>query len=427
MNITASKKLELVNRTIMFKHYYKYIALITLCAFSPIKSMILDDRFGPFFQKPFIITPCTYGHGQVQPFFMRADCAQGDVEKESIPNLFGHYDLINIINALQKSGKINENPLRSDLQGLTSIPFRRDGRIDVQGMAFFYQWPIACNWYFGTSFLFAHVNSRVEFCLDTTSLDISPGDKSYLFKLKEQLNKSLGVLPPLYSRTVFGDTIFFLKYNYFLPYSFKFRAINFVPEVGVYIPTSPRTLLNNPASIPIGGEGRWGVYFGFENQYEVREDWFFKVMFRAIKRFKSNEQERLPIDCEPINYGAFEGFVGINPGWTLVFTPSVFLRGIRDGLGISVLYTLVSHFKDKVISCTPCNGTAFGIEPNVNDFEKRSSWGSEYISIGLFYDIAKDRTCCRYPTISAYWDIPVDWLLSERSARTHAISLVIDF
>ena len=58
---------------------------------------------------------------------MRADCAQGEVEKEPIPDLFGQYDLIDIINALLKSGRINENPLRSDLQGLTSIPFKRKG------------------------------------------------------------------------------------------------------------------------------------------------------------------------------------------------------------------------------------------------------------------------------------------------------------
>ena len=77
-----------------------------------------------------------------------------------------------------------------------------------------------------------HVNSRAEFCLDCSLLDIAPGDKSYLFKLKEQLNKDLGVLPPLYSRTVFGDVVFFLKYNYFMPYTFKFRSINFIPELG---------------------------------------------------------------------------------------------------------------------------------------------------------------------------------------------------
>lgn len=413
----------------MFKYYYKYIALITLFAVSSVKSMDYDSsKFFPLFQKPFVTTPCVYGHGQVQPFFMRADDAQGDVEKEPIPDLFGTYDLVCIINALLKSGKLNENPLRSDLQGLPSIPFRREGRIDAQGMAFFYQWPIACNWYLGTSFLFMHVNSRVEFCLDSSVIDLAPGDRSYLFKLKEQLNKDLDLLPPLYSRTVFGDVVFFLKYSCFMPYTFKFRSINFIPEVGIYIPTSPRSLLNNPASIPVGGERRWGAYFGFENQYEVREDWFAKIMFRAIKRFKSDEEERLPIDFEPINYGALKSVTGINPGWTFVFAPSVFLKGIREGLGISVLYTLVSHLQDRVTSCTPCEKLPFeGLQPNIKEFERRSSWGSEYVSIGLFYDLAKERDCCRYPTVSVYWDIPVDWLISERSARTHSISLLVDF
>lgn len=408
----------------MFKHYYKFIALIALFIFNSTNPMVYDNRFVPLFQKPFVTTPCVYGHGQAQPFFMRADDAQGDVEKQPLPDLFGTYDLISIINALLKSGKISENPLRSDLQSLTTIPFKREGRIDTQGMAFFYQWPIACNWYLGTSFLFMHVNSRAEFCLDS-SVDISPGDKSYLFKLKEQLNKDLGLLPPLYSRTVFGDVVFFLKYNCFMPYTFKFRSLNFIPEIGVYIPTSPRSLLNNPASIPIGGERRWGMYFGFENQYEVREDWFAKVMFRAIKRFKNNEIERLPIDQEPINYGAFMGFTSINPGWTFVFAPSIFLKGIREGLGVSVLYTLVSHLRDNVSSCSSCEGES--LQPNIKCFERLSGWGSEYISVGLFYDLAKERDCCRYPTVSLYWDIPVDWLISERSARTHCISLVVDF
>ena len=106
----------------------------------------------------------------------------------------------------------------------------------------------------------------------------------------------------------------------------------------------------------------------------------------------------------------------------------VFLKGIREGLGISVLYTLVAHLKDQVTSCVPCDGLPFeGLQPNIKEFERRSSWGSEYVSIGLFYDLAKERDCCRYPTISVYWDIPVDWLISERSARTHGISLLVDF
>ena len=47
------------------------------------------------------------------------------------------------------------------------------------------------------------------------------------------------------------------------------------------------------------------------------------------------------------------------------------------------------------------------ITTNLRPVEERSSWGTEYITIGAFYDFGRVWECPRlYPRISAYWDIP---------------------
>ena len=407
--------------------------ILSFCFYNMLNGMIYDNRYFPLYLKPIERKPCSFGHIQVQPFFMRADSAQGELEHIPIPDINGTYDLVQVINSLLKVGTLEENPLRSDLQGISTLPFKREGRIDSQGIAFFYEVPLWYNFALGTSFLFMHVNSRVEFCLDRSCLEVGNGDRQYLFDLNGKLDQVLGVTPPIYNQTVFGDTDLYLRWSCSFPYFFKFRDVGLAFKLGSIIPSSPITPYNNPAAVPVGGQKHWGVYLDLENRYEIKEDWFVGLMFRAIKRLPRTSQGHFPVLFEPYNYGALIGENDINPGWTFVFNPSVRLDGLRDGFGLTALYTLVSHLQNIVnisaVQGTQCNTVnTQDIALNLENQSFRSSWGMEYVTLGAYYDFSKTRDYGKLlPMISFYWDVPVDWLVSKRSARTNAMSFTVDF
>lgn len=409
----------------MNKYFNLYVILFFYSlGFWQLNSMVYDNRYFPLYLKPFTRKPCTWGHLQFQPFFMVADSAQGELEHIPIPDLQGTYDMIQIINGLLKVGTLNENPLRSDLQGISTLPFKREGYLNSEGIAFFYELPLWYNVSIGTSFLFMHVNSRVEFCLGRDCMEIGNGDKQYLFSLNGKLDNLLKVTPPVYNKTVFGDVDLYLRWSMNLPYFLKFRSADFGFKFGTIIPSSPETPYNNPAAVPVGGQQHWGLYLDIENQYEIKEDWFASFMIRAIKRLPRTSKEHLPVVFEPANYGALVGPELVNPGWTFVFNPSIKLDEIRDGFGLTAIYTLVSHLENKIKAVDIEDKNITNLRPE----ELRSSWGMEYITIGAYYDFSKSENNVKHkPVFSIYWDMPVDWLVSKRSVRTNAISLMIDF
>jgi hypothetical protein len=59
--------------------------------------------------------------------------------------------------------------------------------------------------------------------------------------------------------------------------------------------------------------------------------------------------------------------------------------------------------------------------------DRFSSWGAEYINVGAYYDFENIHDCPPlYPKVSLYWDIPVNWLVSKRAAKTTSVSLMFE-
>lgn len=134
----------------------------------------------------------------------------------------------------------------------------------------------------------------------------------------------------------------------------------------------------------------------------------------------------MPVDCEPANYGAIVGPLSVNPGWTFVFNPYVSVEGLREGFGLKAQYTLVSHLRDRFSDARSADEQE-RLPSKLGRIQELSSWGMEHVTIGAFYDfgLVKESPCL-YPKISAYWDIPVNWLVSKRSAKTSSVSLMFE-
>ena len=272
--------------------------------------------------------------------------------------------------------------------------------------------------------MFAHISSRNEFLFREQELQLPPGDQAYLFTVKQEMNQLLGLSPALYNHTGMGDTDLYFRVGSCWDYVLKCRSIHAAFKVGVLVPTATATPLTNPAAIPLGGEKHWGMYLGIENEVELKADLFLGWMFRASKRFKKTRCAHMPVLDEPSLYGAVTGPLQVDPGWTFVFNPYVTFEGLREGFGAKAQYTLVSHLRDQFCDLRSPEDRA-KVPTKLGPVHERSSWGSEYVTIGAFYDFGK--TCgCVYPKISAYWDIPVNWLVSKRASKTNSVSLMFE-
>ena len=402
----------------------KRLLIVTLIA-SSAQAMVFDNRFLPLFLKPFTRRCDALSHVRFQPFFMRADRAFSDGVRLDIPNINGTYDQRVLAQAMTDVGF--DNPLRSDFRLSTSSPPALRGRLEAQGLALLWEQAITPWCSFGLDVLFAHVSVRNQFFLTGSDRQLPIGDKEYLFQTQEKMHQDLGVCPPLFSKTGFGDIDFYIRLSQMWDYTLKFRRIDASLKLGVYIPTASERDIRNPASIALGGNKHWGIYAGIENEWELKEDLSAGLMFRAIKRFEKTHCMRMPLLSEPAEYGVLVGPVRVDPGWTFVFNPYVNIAHLREGLGLKALYTLVAHLQDTFIDKRPTD-VQRKFPSRIGARESCSSWGSEYVSIGAYYDFGKVRECpTLYPKLSLYWDIPVNWLVSKRAAETHSVSLMLEF
>lgn len=438
--------------TFFSKKIFKLIVLQFL-VFN-LKAMVFDNRFLPLYFKPFIYQATMPSHFRIQPLFMRAEKATGlsddqinNGAKINIPDIFGNYDLIAMDDALQLSGRTDKSLLRPDLQLEGRIPFKRPSRIDAQGIAFYYQQALTNNLQIGTSFLFLNIDSRTEFCF-SKNVNLPMGDSAEIFNTKAKIHKLLGVTPPLYSQVAFGDLDVYLRLFLGWDYTCKFRKILAAIKLGMIAPTATDMVskndcaINNPAAIPLGGYGHWGIYTALETDFELKEDLTASVYFRAIKRFEKSGFYRMPTRAnEPLNYGALIGKFSRDPGWTFVVNPVVTFYGLKDGLGARLMYTGVRHLADNFRDCrqlpnsirnnSDVEDAERSRETNFSiDFERvrdLSKWGMEHITVGLFYDFSYYSVCPKIrPILSLYWDIPINGLFARRSVQTNVVSLAFE-
>lgn len=443
------------------KNIFKFFLLQLLVMLtSDIVCMTFDNRFLPLYFKPFIYQATVPSHFRIQPLFMRAEKATGiqngsDVrnngEKINIPDIFGNYDLLALDEALILSGRTNKSLVRPDLLLEGRIPFKRPSRIDAQGIAFYYQQAITNNIELGASFLFLNIDSRTDFCFGKR-VNLQMGDSAEIFNTKAKINKLLGVTPPLYSQIAFGDFDLYLRFFLGWDYTCKCRRILGAAKLGMIAPTSTDIIskcnaIDNPAAIPLGGYGSWGIYGALEADVELKQDITASFYFRAIKRFKKDSLFRMPTQAnEPLNYGALTGIFTRDPGWTFVLNPIVTFYGLKDGLGARVMYTGVRHLADDYSLCKLFNNKPQNFANNQNGHNSNldrnnemnttinmqrvrelSKWGMEHISLGLFYDFSYYWVCPKVrPILSLYWDYPINGLFSRSSAKTNVVSLAFE-
>ena len=396
--------------------------IILITARSSIFSMVYDNRVIPLLQRPYISVDDTQNIFAVDYFMATGSKALDHLENEiGIPELYGLFDQGKLADAFVAAGR--PNPLRSEWQN-REIPWAMDGKIQAQAVTFLIHKKIVDWLAIGFSWLFMRTNSRQEFRLKSNNLFLGPGDRLELDDLRRAMFSQLRLAQNHTAQLGFGDIDCYLRFGNVWDYTLKFRSFDVGARLGLLIPTGQSRDINEPASIPFGGNGHWGIYGTLDGLFELKEDMKFGFFARLSKRFKRTNCQRMPVLGEPRIFGATVGQATINPGLTFIFSPYIVLENLRKGMGVSVQYHLTSHRQD---SWTDVRLDKT-IPVDLCQVEELSEWGSDYFTLHLFYDFGKAKPIRSFdPIISFRWDVPAMLFITNRIAKTHRISIGVEF
>jgi hypothetical protein len=384
--------------------------------------MVYDNRYFPLYPQNYSrrIEKKTYTNSDI--FFMLGHSALRDEDEViSIPEIWSVYDLKKLADAAVLLGL--PDVLSPDFTQLSEIFYNTSGGIDAQGIAFGGEQRLSEYISVGGNFFFMHVFNRISFALSDEIIrrySLTEDQIILLDQRRRELQTLLGFTPTQFSKTAFSDIDLYLRVGKIWEYCLKFKKIDFGVSGGLLINTGYRKNINNPASLPFGGDGFFGVYANIELEVEVKEDWIGGLQMQFSQRFSRTSEQRIPINNEQPLFGAAVGDLKIKPGFTFIFAPYARVEDIRDGLGGQVGYTAVIHLKDgftdKRSSPTP--------PATFNALEKFSAWNSEYVNIYIFYDFARVRKPYWYaPLVQLRWDLPTSILVAKNVSKTQRFSL----
>ena len=402
---------------------YFFVVIISL--FTGVQATIFDNRFVPFLQRPYIIVPDRNSHFSFDVFFATASQAFGPNDREiGIPELTGVYNQSAVAKSFVTLGC--ENPLPSRYQD-TKILWRADGKLLVQGFEFTLRKQIISDYYAGFYWYFMRANTTSEFFLNLAESGISTisrSDRLLLDRTRREMNLLAGLETGDHATQAgFGDLDAYFMWEREWPYKLKFRSIRAQASIGGLFPAGQSRDIFEPTSIPFGGDGFWGVYIAGQGEFELKEDWKVGLFGRVSKRFSRTKLERIPLHCEPIQFAPMIAEVDVNPGLTFVFMGWADFENLHKGLGARILLTIRRHWKDSWdVLCSPnCDCI------NICNLEELTSWGSDYITLNVFYDFGKTKVCRSFePIVFFAWDVPSNMLVTENSVKTNKIMLGVE-
>jgi hypothetical protein len=388
---------------------------------------IYDNRFIPFWGRPYIVNPERWDYVSVDVFFATAKNAFGLTDTEiGLPQLYGEYNQASVGRAFVVVGQAN--PLPSRFQN-AKIIWQQEGKLLAQGVEFFAQKRLYGDLFAGIYTYFMRVDTVSAFFLNVNDSEgfnpSEPGDRALLDRTRRMMNIDAGLTTGDHAKQFgFGDIDVYLMWQHYWPYCLKFRSIRAQASVGALVPSGVKRNIDEPTSIPFGGNGFWGIYGAVETEFEIKEDWKLGGFLRASKRFTATTCERIPLCDVPYPYSPLVADVTINPGPTFVGMAWVSFESIHKGLGARLLFTVRRHWADswQVPACTAAVATACDRIKNL------SNWGSDYITLNVFYDFGRTKAQAEgEPIVFFAWDVPANMLVTRNTLKTNKIILGVEF
>lgn len=407
----------------------KRFVRILICSLTMINfcsAVIFDNRYIPLFGRTYTRTVENPSNVMAELFFTTADRAY-DRNNNTIyiPQLEGKYDQNELANAMVAIGL--PNPLRPEWQG-ARLPWNIIGKIQTQGFSFAYNQALGDWVSLGLASYIVRANVAHEFVLDlahVSGVSLQAGDIIELDEIRRNMHKELGLSNNQSYQVSVGDIDFYLRAGHIWEYVLKCRRVDAGLKLGVLVPTASQRCINIPSSIPLGGEGHWGLYAAVDAEFEMKEDWNLGFFMRVSQRLERKRNERMPAAGEPHIFGAISGLVDIEPGVNFVFSPYFAFENLRDGFGVKVQATLTSHETDFWMD----KRSDRSVQARLDETTKLSDWATDYVTLNVFYDFGKLKVDRGYsPILSLYWDIPLTYFdIGGQGIKANRVSVGLEF
>lgn len=420
----------MTNRVVLISIFLLLGSLI-----NELKGMDYENRFIPLIPRTYSRTWRKPSHVNADFFFLIGNDAFGHTddtdEDVGIFEICGQYDENQEASSIVQAGISPTNPLDTmDLSQFIGkkLLWTMDGKIEAQGVSFQWDQQILPYVWVGGTWFFMHLYARNAFpsltplTIDQFHIDLLHQER--LDQVRREMNQMIGVVPAVWNESGFSDVDAYIRFGGIWEYLYKFKRIDAGARLGVIMPSGVIRDPNNPASIPFGDNGFWGVYAAVDTELELKEDWIVGCLLRVNQRFARTHLERFPINEEQPLYGVLTGNMLVEPGATFIFSPYAALENIRNGLNLQVQYTLIVHSQDTWTDKRPVPSPA----PAYDNFIGCTSWRSEYLTLNGWLDIAQMRSPSSFaPLVSLKWDIPVRIIAAKRAAKTNRIAVGIQW
>lgn len=440
----------------MFNARVIFIIVVSFVSCS-IFGMTFDNRYFPLLDKPILRHDDVRFFLRFQPFVMFADEAffsdEDDEEGAGLFDMEGKFSQDRMDKALRAVKAPSKVLMRPDLAlDLNRLSWSLPGRLDAAGVALRWYYALNPHWEIGGSWLVMGARSRLDTVLRNGNMTLTEGDKRDIQASHELSALFNNVKSFIWSQVGVGDLDLYLRLGALKHYFLRCKTVDAGIKLGLIAPLAPKRDIFNPASVPFGGNGHWGMYIDGAVDTELKDDLFAGFNIRFIQRFARTQSLRLPLkdmvlereksdptkksdkDKEdkdaiivpvglPSLFAPAIGRVSVQPGFTFVFAPYLGMGGLRDGFGAKLQYTLIMHAHDTLSDRRPKPADPL----DMDFFHHRSSWAREYITFSILYDFAQDKECRgRAPLLSLDIDYPVGFFASRQSFKTVGISLRIE-
>lgn len=382
-----------------------------------------DNRFFPLTLYPYVTYYDHDAYATIGTFITTSSSAfERDEREMPLFNIYGKYDQKELALAMVQAGYSNpfvDAGQEDFLQSRNTIPWGMNGKIQSQGLYFGAQY--GCSKYItlGFEWYMMRANSRINFALTESRERLGELDL-----IRRSMNEILGINGGYVDEAGMGDLDLYFRVGNDWDYTLKFRHIMLGLRLGLLAPAGKRINLCEPASIPFGGNGHWGLYFMGDGEFELKEDWKLGLYIGISKRLPRTQLRRMPIGNEPLNFGVVVGDVRVNPGITFMFAPYFSVENLREGLGARIQYTYERHAED-TWGDRRCDTT---IPVNLRPVVSASSWSGGHVTLTGLYDFGKMKVNRgAEPIIYLAWDVPLNVFSTQRIAKTNKISIGIEF
>ena len=403
------------------------ILLCTLFLVSYSHTMVTDNRYFPWYKEPLPHSSESNSIVQGGLFFITANHAIGRSggSKQGIPELWGRYDQKLLDDAAVLAGQ--STSLTGPLVGPSKILWNVNQKLEGQGLYFKNEWSLVKGFYIGGSggFMRLNVNQKFSIPRETiNSLALTSDQQRDADESRRLIHSKIGLKSDQWSGIGLLDTELYIRWGRTKDYILKSRNVDGGLYLGVLLPTGKKREINYSASVPFGGNGSTGIFFGGDTAFELKEDWILGIYAQISKRFSKIQKRRLSILKENHLFGAITGDVNVKQGVTLVVNPYVKCGDIQDDIGGTIGYTFALHTKDTWTDNRVDKTLAIDLT-NINNL---SDWIAEYITFDVFYNKKNTLNSKNIsPTFSMSWSVPVSFLASKRVSKTHKIAFSIAY